>query len=580
MKKFYTDEKNTLILIALLKKHGIRKVVASPGTTNASFVGSIQNDPFFEIYSSVDERSAAYMACGLALESEEAVILTCTGATASRNYLSGLTEAFYRKLPVLAITSTQATCRVGHHVSQVIDRSSIQNDVAKHSVTLPVVKDSLDSWDCEVKINNALLELKRHGGGPVHINLPTIYSKSFETKVLPEVKVIKRFTAIDSFPELPKCRIAVFIGSHKKMSEDEITALDTFCATNDAVVFCDHTSMYNGKYRVLYPLAACQMQFDISKTRADLVIYIGEVSGDSFSIKAIGKEVWRVSEDGEIRDTFFKLTNVFEISEKEFFEYYTSIKNNDSDNYLKLCLSQIEIVQSKIPELPFSNIWIASKMASKLPEGSTIHLGILNSLRSWNFFDIPNTVQSSSNVGGFGIDGCVSTLFGASLAYPQKLFFGVVGDLAFFYDMNSIGNRHIGNNIRLLIVNNGVGTEFKNFNHKTAHFAEEGNRFIAAAGHFGQKSKTLIKNYSENLGFKYITASSKEEFSTVYEEFLNPSITDQPILFEVFTNDFDESNALQAIMNIESNTKGKAKDLTKKILGQNGVNTLKKALGR
>ena len=60
----------------------------------------------------VDERSAAYIACGLSEESGEAVALTCTGATASRNYLSGLTEAYYRKLPILAITSTQHVGRI------------------------------------------------------------------------------------------------------------------------------------------------------------------------------------------------------------------------------------------------------------------------------------------------------------------------------------------------------------------------------------------------------------------------------------------------------------------------------------
>ena len=49
-------------------------------------------DSWFEMYSSVDERSAAYMACGMAAESGEVVVLSCTGATASRNYVSGLTE--------------------------------------------------------------------------------------------------------------------------------------------------------------------------------------------------------------------------------------------------------------------------------------------------------------------------------------------------------------------------------------------------------------------------------------------------------------------------------------------------------
>ena len=79
MEKYYTDEQNIQIVLALLKAHKIRKIVASPGTTNMTLVASMQQDSYFEMYSSVDERSAAYMACGLAAESGEPVVLSCTG---------------------------------------------------------------------------------------------------------------------------------------------------------------------------------------------------------------------------------------------------------------------------------------------------------------------------------------------------------------------------------------------------------------------------------------------------------------------------------------------------------------------
>ena len=122
MEQYYTNERNVQILISLLKEHGIKRVIASPGSTNVTFVASLQQDPFFKIYSCVDERSAAYMACGMAAESNEPVVLSCTGATASRNYFPALTEAFYRKLPILAVTSTQDESKIGHNIAQVIDR--------------------------------------------------------------------------------------------------------------------------------------------------------------------------------------------------------------------------------------------------------------------------------------------------------------------------------------------------------------------------------------------------------------------------------------------------------------------------
>lgn len=576
MKK-YSTEKQAQILVALLKAHGVRKIIASPGTTNLAFVASVQYDPFFEIYSCADERSAAYMACGLAAESGEAVALSCTGATASRNYLPALTEAHYRKLPVLAVTSSQPVGRVGQHSPQMIDRSTPPADTVNLSVQLPVVKDEDDEWECTVKANNAILELRRRGGGPVHINLPTRYSRDFSAETLPNVRKIERVVPAGTFPEL-KGRVAVFVGSHSKMSESLAAAIDAFCAANDAVVFCDHTSGYKGKYRVLWSLASAQ-SVSREESRPDVLIHIGEISGAYMGVT--GTQVWRVNEDGELRDTYRKLRYVFEMPEEAFFAHYTKTGTQvGTDAYLKKCRGVLSALRAKIPEVPFSNIWAAGKLAPRLPENSALHLGILNSLRSWNFFEVPASVDAYSNVGGFGIDGGVSSLIGASFANREKLFFGVIGDLAFFYDMNSIGNRHVGNNLRLLLVNNGKGTEFRNFNHPCAAFGDAADKYMAAAGHYGNRSPSLVKGCAEALGFEYLRAGTKEEFPSAAERFLTPEPTERPMLFEIFTNDADESAALKTLMSLETSLEGQAKHFAKNLLGDSGVKFAKKLLGR
>ena len=157
MEHKYSDEKNVQLVIGLLKAHGIRKIVASPGTTNITFIGSLMHDTFFQIYSSVDERSAAYIACGLAEAANEPVVISCTGATASRNYFPGLTEAYYRKLPVLAITSTREEYKIGHLIDQQIDRSQQPKDTVVCSEHLPLIKDDEDWWNCTIKVNRAIL---------------------------------------------------------------------------------------------------------------------------------------------------------------------------------------------------------------------------------------------------------------------------------------------------------------------------------------------------------------------------------------------------------------------------------------
>ena len=545
----YTNERNVQIVIALLKAHGIHRVIASPGTTNMTFVVSIENDPWFQIWSSVDERSAAYLACGMAAETGEPVVISCTGATASRNYMPGLTEAYYRKLPVLAITSTRGNHQVGHLIDQQIDRRNIPNDIAMESVTIPMVKDKEDERFCEIEANKAILALKLNGGGPAHINLYTRYSQDFNVTEIPHVYAIFRHTVFDQkLPDIPQNgRIVIFVGAHANFSKRLTTAVDKFCATYDSIVLCDHTSGYRGKYEVHYQLVCGQQQWHSPLANADLCIHIGEVSGSPFNVHAA--HTWRVSPDGALRDTFGNLRRVFMMPEEEFFERYAK-DNTCHTELLEAMTAEVEAVEEKLPELPFSNIWIAQQMHNKLPKGCELHLGILHSLRSWNFFKLPTGIQAKCNVGGFGIDGGVSTMMGASFAHLEKLFIGIFGDLAFFYDLNVIGNRHVGNNVRILLINNGKGNEFRNYNHPCYFLGEEADKYVAAAGHYGNMSRKLIKDYATDLGYEYLTAGNKNEFNAVIDRFLTPEITDRPMLLEVFTQTEDESKALEQILNI------------------------------
>lgn len=524
----YSIEKNVQMMVALLKAHGIRKVVASPGTTNITFVGSLMHDPFFQIYSSVDERSAAYIACGMAEESGEPVVISCTGATASRNYFSGLTEAYYRKLPILAITSTREECKIGHLIDQQIDRTQQPKDTVVCSEHLQLIKDEEDWWNCTIKANRAILALRHNGGGPVHINLPTYYSNDFSVERLPEVRKISRYYAHESLPEIGKRDVAVFIGTHKQMNVREQNAIDAFCEKYNAVVFCDCCSGYHGKYRLT--------QFANSENlKMDLLIHLGEVSACAYSCKP--NEVWRVNEDGELRDTYRKLTNVYCMPEFVFFEKYTTLsENKDTSKFESLIQHETEVYHNRIKDVTFSNGWIASYLHDKFPENSVVHLGIVSTYYAWNKFKFSNTLNINCNQGGFGIDGNLSSLIGASLVNAEKLYYCVLGDLAFFYDLNSLGNRHVGNNIRILLINNGRGVIFRKPSNLGAVFGEEADLFMAAGGHFGSQSPTLVRDFVTNLGFDYISADTKEAFREKVPAFVNPKLTERPMVFEVFVD--------------------------------------------
>lgn len=573
----YTNEKNTLMLISLLKAHNIKKIIASPGTTNVAFVEGVQLDPWFEVYSAADERSAGYIACGLAEESSEPVVLSCTQATASRNYLPALTEAYYRKLPILAVTSTQHLGRIGQNIQQAIDRTQQPADAVELSVHIPVIHTEEDEWACNVSINTALLALRRDGNGPVHMNLTTSYSREFDVEKLPRERVIKRITHDEIFPDIPQTsKVAIFVGAHSKWTTNLTTQVDEFCRQYGAVVLCDPIANYKGKYAVNPSLLLSQKNYSDSVSHVDILIHLGNVTGAPVQIDA--SEVWRVNPDGEVRDTFHTLSYVFEMSETHFFESINNLKTGHvAIPTLESWRKATHSLTESFPELPFSNAWLAHETISKLPEDSILHLGIYNSLRNWSFYNVPDGVFAYSNTGGFGIDGGVSSLVGASLS-NDKLHFGVFGDLAFFYDMNVLGNRHVGSNVRILLINNGIGTEFKNPDNRAYKLDGLANGYIAAQGHYGNKSHLLVKHYAEDLGFQYISASSKEEYLKNVDYFTNPDHLNKSLIFEVFTDTVLETEALDILYHLKVSKKLYAKEKVKSIIGSSNIQKIKKVL--
>lgn len=561
METMYTVERNAQILIYLLKKSNIRKIIISPGTSNVCFAGSIINDPFFEKYSAVDERSAAYMACGLSAESGEPVVLSCTGATSSRNYLPALTEAYYRKLPILTVTSSQRSIRIGHNIDQVTDRTLLPRDAAKLSVQMPCVFDNEMEWACMIAANKAILELSRDGSGPVHINLETSINGNFSVKELPEARQILRYNNNSIFPPIVKGKIAILVGNHKVWSEQLTKLVDSFCKQYNAIVICDHTSNYMGNYKIIGNFLLSQKGYDSLLNEFDLIIHLGDISACKYKIKT--KQIWRVNPDGEIRDTYKKLTKVFACDEDIFFRNYISEQTHDkSEGFFQSCKKEYENLIERIPELPLSNIWLSKVTSPLLPPQSVLHFAIRNSFRSWNFYDIPKGVRAYCNTGGFGIDGCMSSMIGASLCNADIIYYCIIGDLAFFYDMNVLGNRHVSNNVRILLVNNGKAMEMSFSSNMTSQF-EDGitnHSFMAAQGHFGAQSQYLVKNYVTDLGFDYYPVKTKDDYLAVLPKFTDNHISEKPIFVEVFTNSSDEQLALDLMTKSNMSSTSELKD--------------------
>ena len=196
----YSDKKNILQLVALLKAHGVRKIVLCPGSRNAAIVHTLANIEDFTCYSVTDERSAGFFAIGLSLQGGGPAAVCCTSGSALLNLHPAVAEAFYQQVPLIVISADRPAAWIGQMDGQTLPQPHVFGTLVKMSVNLPEVHTEEDEWFCNRLINEAILETTHHGKGPVHINVPIsepIYR--FTAKTLPEVRVITRYQGLSVY---------------------------------------------------------------------------------------------------------------------------------------------------------------------------------------------------------------------------------------------------------------------------------------------------------------------------------------------------------------------------------------------
>ena len=136
----YTDKKNVLQLVALLRAYGIRQVVLCPGSRDVPLVQAFSTCGDFECYSVTDERSAGFFAIGLALQGRQAVAVCCTSGSALLNLHPAVAEAFYRKVPLVVVSADRPAAWIGQMDGQTLPQPGAFGGLVKKAVDLPEVR--------------------------------------------------------------------------------------------------------------------------------------------------------------------------------------------------------------------------------------------------------------------------------------------------------------------------------------------------------------------------------------------------------------------------------------------------------
>lgn len=131
-------------------------------------------------------------------------------------------------------------------------------------------------------------------------------------------------------------------------------------------------------------------------------------------------------------------------------------------------------------------------------------------------------------------------------------------------------------------INNGCGIEFRNYNHPANQWSGQANDYMAAKGHFGDRSPQLVRHLAEDLGFDYIAATNKDEYLAALPRLADPAIGTRPMLIELFTTIDDEQSALHdyrhAITSIKDMAIKKVAAAVKKAAGPEVVEAVKRMI--
>lgn len=547
----YSSFRSVQILVSLMKEYGIQDVVLSPGGSDIPLIHSIENDNFFSCYSVVDERSAAYFAMGVAQSRNRPVACICTSGTAVCNYLPGITEAFYQNIPVLAITADKDPIYQGQLEIQKIEQTQIFKGVVKKAVDLPQINDAEQEWLCNRLINEAMLALSHHGTGPVHINIPIVgRTDIYNCTRLPKervIAVIDLSSSNNKWGDYQKKlasgkRVMVVVGQNVHFSGDDIQVLNSFYKRYNCIFAVEHLSNVICEGCVFtYPLTEMRNMALLEKTKPDIVISLGNnlsAYGLTPFLRTYYKSIenWLVCENGIVRDAYKSLTAMFECSISSFLKKLLAFEDDKKSDHTYHNAWKQELEKIKLPDFEFSNFYVGKRLAQIIPENSLLHTAILNSTRVMNYFPLAKGVRTYSNVGALGIDGCFSTFAGQASVF-KGLSFLLIGDLSFFYDMNAAGLRSINKNIRIILLNNGGGSEF--------HFFMGREKIPSIDDYVCAKHNNKAEGWIQSLGYKYYGVSTKEQFENVIEEFGKQS--EMPLFMEVFTDMQQDANRTKKI---------------------------------
>ena len=543
-----SSKKVVSYILGALKSAGITDVVLTPGSRNAPFSISISNIPFFETYSIVDERSAAFFALGLSQQSKKPTVLICTSGTALLNYAPAIAEAYYQRIPLLVISADRPEEWIDRGEGQSIRQNNVFQNYADFSASL--IADEKDGYLQNEGIIQDTMKYLIANNGPVHLNVPfqePLYDL-IECDELPLFQFERTKNSIDVLKEIGRSlevlqqaeRIMVLVGQH--IYEDFSKELERFNQVNQVIVLTETHANVNIENafpcidRLIMGLAGNAQQM----LAPDVLITVG-TNVISRKVKGILRKAKpkhiQVGQNEKPMDTFDCLEVQCNLTPQDFFNSCKSLESKSQwkSELLSIQANQIKQVETWLPHAAFSDLTVFSCILKSIPNGTDVQMGNSSVVRYIQLFNQNKNLTYFGNRGVAGIDGSSSTAIGASWKSKRPTLL-ISGDLSFHYDSNAFWNNYLSRELKVIVINNGGGGIFRiiDGSKDTAHLEQ----FFETA-----HSSRSIKGIADLYNLNYLSAMNSGELNRALPLFFEEKGV---CVLEIFTPKEDNPKALEA----------------------------------
>ena len=562
----YSDKENVNILTALLVAHGVKHAVVCPGSRNAPIVHNLNECPNITCHPVTDERSAGFYALGMAQILRHPVAVCVTSGTALLNLLPAAAEAYYQHVPLVVISADRPAMWIDQQDGQTLPQLDALGRFVSKAVSLPEPSTDDERWYCNRLVNEALLCCQRHGGSPVHLNVPISEPLfTFNVPALPTERVIRQVAATTDvahcqplLADIQSAQRPMIVVGQLSNKEARRMALQLCELSTDVVVMYECLGMACHEDAPHYPDSPTErlspqhidkvlmrMQ-QVEQYQPDVVVYLGGTLVSkrlkAFLRQSPAAKTWIVNERGEIYDTFQNLTGVIEGAPHDVFEVILRYVRGEKERqrlpfesgFRSRWTTLIQQVQAQNERFhPSYSSWQAVKRffeTASHEDRYILHAANSMSIRLVNHF---SSDYVFCNRGVNGIDGSLSTAAGCSLVTTQNVYC-VIGDLSFFYDQNALWHS-LGGNFRVLLLNNGGGVIFKSLPGLKDSTAQQ--TLISAQHHI------TAWGICQQNSVAYLSAHDEEELENNMNRFVNDNF-DRPVVFEVFTSQEQDEQAM------------------------------------